>query len=448
LNVIEPSFGSSNMRFLGIGDSCDLGALYMRLLAEGHEVKVFVGEPLAEGTMAGLVEHTSDWERELDWIRSSGVDGIILFENVAKSRGELQDQLRRDGFNVIGGSAYGDRLENDRAFAQRVLTHIGLRTAKVVEFTDPATAGQFLADRPGRYVLKFNGPNFSSKDNYVGRLSSGLDVQAVLQTKASQFQEGSSFILMEHVEGVEMGVGGYFDGERFVGHACLDWEHKRFFPGDLGELTGEMGTIATFDRSKTFFEQTLKPMAPLLSAGGYRGYINLNTIVNKFGIWPLEFTCRFGYPGFAVLGPLQETSWADLFAVLSGRPGAVQMRSGFCAAIVLTTPPFPYDRKAVAEPVGLPVIFDGELDSDEIDHLYYGEVGTLKGRLITSGQYGWTMVATGTAKTIKAARDKAGALADKIIVPNVRYRRDIGSNLIERDLAFVEELGLLDRPRC
>jgi phosphoribosylamine--glycine ligase len=432
------------MRFLGIGDSCDLGALYMRLLADGHEVKVYVGEPLAQGTMAGLVEHTSNWESELDWIRSAGDEGVILFENVAKSRGQLQDQLRKDGFNVIGGSAYGDRLENDRAFAQHILADIGLKTANVFEFSDLASADVFLSRHPGRYVLKFNGPDFGSKDNYVGRLSSGLDVLAVLQTKASQLPNSSSFILMDHVEGVEMGVGAYFDGKQFVGNACLDWEHKRFFPGNLGELTGEMGTIATFDRSQRFFQQTLKPMAPLLSAGGYCGYINLNTIVNPSGIWPLEFTCRFGYPGFAVLGPLQETNWADLFAVMIGHPGQVRMRPGFCAAIVLTTPPFPYDRKAVEEPVGLPVIFDGELSRDEQDHLYYGEVGLSEGRLVTSGQYGWTMVATATAKTIEDARNKAGALADKVVVPNLRYRRDIGSNLIERDFRLVENLDLFD----
>jgi phosphoribosylamine--glycine ligase len=119
------------------------------------------------------------------------------------------------------------------------------------------------------------------------------------------------------------------------------------------------------------------------------------------------------------------------------------MRPGFCAAIVLTTPPFPYDRKAVEEPVGLPVIFDGELRTKDRDQLYYGEVGLSNGQLVTSGQYGWTMVATGV-RVLEAARNEAGALAEKIVVPNVRYRRDIGSDLIDRDFELVELFGMLD----
>src|SRR5688500_357182 len=112
------------MRFLGIGNSCDLGAIYLRLLADGHEVKVHAAEPLAAGTLAGLVPRADDWRSELDWIRASGTDVIILFESVADGSGALQDQLRRDGFQLIGGSAYGDRLENDRAYAQAVLADL------------------------------------------------------------------------------------------------------------------------------------------------------------------------------------------------------------------------------------------------------------------------------------------------------------------------------------
>src|SRR3954463_10081271 len=114
------------MRFLGVGDSCDLGALYLRLIAEGHEVKVYVSKELCHGTLAGMVERTTDWRHELDWIRRAGSEGIVLFENVEAERGAVQDDLRRDGFNVIGGSSFGDRLENDRGFAQGLLRDLGL----------------------------------------------------------------------------------------------------------------------------------------------------------------------------------------------------------------------------------------------------------------------------------------------------------------------------------
>ena len=433
------------MRFLGVGDSCDLGALYLRLVEDGHEVKVSIAEPLARGTLAGLVPQTPDWRAELDWIRAAGDQGIVLFENVADGRGALQDRLRRDGLQVIGGSAFGDRLENDRAFGQGVLADLGFPTARVWEFERQADAERFLAGNPGRYVLKFNGPGFASSDNYVGRLEDGRDVRAVLSAKLRRRADApSSFILMEHVDGIEMGVGAYFDGERFLDPPCLDWEHKRFFPGDQGELTGEMGTVVTCDRSRRFFGRTLARMAPLLAEHAHVGYINLNTIVNERGIWPLEFCGRFGYPGFAILDPLQETSWAELFRIMALRsePG-FKTRPGFSVGIVLTTPPFPYTRKDVAEAAGLPVLFEGPLDDEDRANLHYGEVGLEGGELVTSGLYGWTMVVTGVGPSIAAAKAKAYRLAGRVFAPNLRYRQDIGDKLAAGDYARLEALGML-----
>ncbi len=147
-------------------------------------------------------------------------------------------------------------------------------------------------------------------------------------------------------------------------------------------------------------------MEPLLREGGYCGYINLNTIVNEQGIWPLEFTCRFGYPGYAILDPLQQTPWGALFHSMVTRSSRIFMtRPGFSVGIVMTTPPFPYARPAVDEPVGLPVLFDEGLTEDDRRHLHYGEVGMRSGQLVTSGAYGWTMVVTGTGETVKEARE-------------------------------------------
>lgn len=428
------------MRFLGVGETCDLGSLYLRLAAEGHEVKVAVSEPLARGTLAGMADRIDDWRGALEWVRAAGEDGVILFESVTEGFGARQDELRRQNYQVIGGSAFGDRLENDRAFGQQFLAELDFPSGHVWSFEDAGAADAFIASQPGRYVLKFSGGG----DNYVGQMTDGQDVRAMLASQARAGAASGSFILMTFHQGVEMGVGAYFDGERFLLPACLDWEHKRFFTGDLGELTGEMGTVATYSRSRRFFERTLGKAAPALRAHGHVGYVNLNTIVNDAGIWPLEFTCRFGYPGFAILDPLQADGWGTLFRKMvrkSGEPIAV--RPGFSVGVVLTTPPFPYSRKEVAAPVGLPLVLDGEWDEDDRRNLHPGEIGMDGGHMVTSGLYGWTVVVTGVANSIAEARAAAYRRAARIVIPNMRYRLDIGDRLIAGDYARVEALGLL-----
>jgi phosphoribosylamine--glycine ligase len=434
------------MRFLGVGDYCDLGSLYLRLLAEGHEVKISISEPLCRGTLAGMVQRVDDWEAELAWMRQAGKEGIILFENVAGDRGARQDALRADGLQVIGGSQFGDKLENDRAYAQRVLQSLGMPVAHVIEFNTLASAAAFIKSHPKRYVLKFNGDEFGAADNYVGRFPDGRDVVAMIAAKFRQMdRDRISFVLMDYVSGIEMGVGAYFDGEKFLTPACLDWEHKRFFPGDMGELTGEMGTVVTYERTATFFESTLARLSPLLKTNGYCGYINLNTIVNEEGIWPLELTCRFGYPGYSILEPLQKTPWSALLKSLVARSGTMlQTEPGFSVGIVMTTRPFPYVRTFVPEPVGLPIIFEGALSERDRKNIHFGEMGQIDGELVTAGYHGWTMVVTGTGQSIQGAQAEAYRLAERVVIPNVRYRNDIGEKLAAADFAAIERLGLLD----
>lgn len=371
--------------------------------------------------MAGMIPRTERWQAELNWIRQAGGDGILIFEAIGF--GELQDQLRAEGFNVIGGSALGDRLENERAFALQLLVELGLQVVETVEFKAIDDALSDLSRRPRRCVLKLSA---SDGETFVGALSDGRDIAALLQVRPP----AGRFILMDYVVGIEIGVGAFFNGQKFLGPACLDWEHKQFFAGDRGELTGEMGTVATFDFSQPLFNATLAKMEEALRAANHVGWVNLNMIVNAQGIWPLEFTCRFGYPGFSVLEPLQALGWGDLFKLLIDRATVLPTFSGFSVGIVLSTPPFPYTRETIEAPVGLPILVDGV----EEQHLHLGEVGLLAGQLVTSGLYGWTAVVTGTGKTIQQAQKAAYERASKIITPNLRYREDIGQKLVRRQL--------------
>lgn len=48
------------------------------------------------------------------------------------------------------------------------------------------------------------------------------------------------------------------------------------------------------------FNQTLLKMESQLAEEGYVVYIDVNCIVNGNGIYPLEFTARFGYPTISI----------------------------------------------------------------------------------------------------------------------------------------------------
>jgi len=429
------------MRVLGIGEAVDLGDLYLRLQRAGHEVRVHADDASSE-VLRGLLPRTAAWRGELGWV---GKDGLIIFEQA--EHGQEQDELRRQGFQVIGCGALGERLENDRAFGQAALKSAGLQTAPVHSFRDFDRAIGFLHENPGRTVFKLNG-SFASTRNYVGELSDGSDMRAFLELQRGQwrFSEAPDFVLMEHLEGVEMGTGAYFDGEQFLSPACLDWEHKRFFPGDLGELTGEMGTLVTYENSAKFFATTLGKLSPLLHEGGYQGYINLNTMVNERGVFPLELTCRFGYPGFAIQAELHQTPWDALLSSLVGQrlgPRSFATHSGYAVGVVLTVPPFPY-QQATVPARGQRLLFRSPLSDEEASRLHLGEMmAGPDGSLQTSGPCGYALVVTGSGRTVEAAQAAVLSLTRKLHLPNLRYRSDIGDRFLERDRALLERLGWL-----
>jgi len=431
------------VRVLGVGHHNALGDLYLRLQARGHEVRVFVEDSDAHDILDGMLKRSHAWRDELAWVRSAPDRGILLFEGAGF--GDAQDELRRQGYDVIGSSAVGDRLELDRSYGQAIARDAGMRTADTFAFDGFDAGIAFVRAHPGRYVLKFDGDGFAKTRNYVGALEAGEDMLAMLRLQRAKWSlpESPRYVLMRHVRGVEVGVGGFFDGRDFLSPVNLDWEHKRFFPGNLGELTGEMGTLVSYRNADKLFSATLARVAPLLRASRYVGYINLNMIVNDEGAFPLEFTCRFGVPGYAVLSALHAEPWDSLLTrIVEGGAQRFATHEGYAVGVVLTVPPFPYPDGYERLSKGAPICLH-DIHAEEREHLHYGEVKMCEGQLVTAGQIGYVMVATGRGATVDEARRRAYALSEKVIVPNVRYRRDIGEAYELADARELARLGWL-----
>ncbi|MBY0338515.1 MAG: hypothetical protein K2X11_18015 [Acetobacteraceae bacterium] len=171
------------------------------------------------------------------------------------------------------------------------------------------------------------------------------------------------------------------------------------------------------------------------------GYVNLNLIVDEAGPRPLEFTCRFGNPGFAVLAALQPAGWGDLFRRMAeGGAARFPTDAGWSVAIVLTIPPFPAaidDAPPEADP---PVFF---LAEPEAAHLHHVDVRMEAGQLLARRRSGHVSIVTGTGPSVAAARDAAAARARNVVVPELRWRADIGARFEAGEGARLRALGWL-----
>ena len=88
--------------------------------------------------------------------------------------------------------------------------------------------------------------------------------------KRSLTAEIPIFQLQRRVTGVEVAVGAFFNGSRFVTPVNINFEHKKLFPGNLGPSTGEMGTTMFWTEPNRLYLQTLEKMETVLAEGALR----------------------------------------------------------------------------------------------------------------------------------------------------------------------------------
>jgi phosphoribosylamine-glycine ligase len=223
------------MKFLFVSNESLSADLAWQLKKEGHDVRMYCHGQVEKDVGLGFFEKVDEWDTLKDWA------DVIVFDDIGF--GNKAEQLRNEGKFVVGGSPYTDKLELDREFGQSELKSVGVDVLPSWNFTSFDEAIEFVKKNPDRYVLKPSGKAQNEKELlFIGQEPDGKDILQVLEHyKANWSKKIREFQMQKFAEGVEIAAGAFFNGKEFVMPVCINFEHKRLFPGELGPSTGEMG---------------------------------------------------------------------------------------------------------------------------------------------------------------------------------------------------------------
>ena len=260
---------------------------------------------------------------------------------------------------------------------------------------------------------------------FIGEEEDGRDIIEVLEhNKITWARKIKKFQLQKFAAGVGIAVGAFFNGNDFIYPVNVNFEHKKLFPGDIGPYTGEMGTLMFWSEPNNLFRYTIEKMRDKLRESGYRGYVDVNCIVNSRGIFPLEFTMRFGYPTVSIQMEGVTSSWAELLYALShGDSYDLKTKRGFQIGVVVACPPFPYSDKMFAN---IYKDFSILFKKPNFEGVHLGDVKLVDGDWHIAGNTGYALVITGSNSTVESARKQVYRRVENIMLQNMFYRTDIG----------------------
>ena len=400
------------MKILFISKSGDGLGMAHHLYREGHEVLFHTKESGFQYAGLGVIDVVRSWRPHLD-----SVD-LVLSDMVGF--GHIEKTLKKLDKKYLGFNELIDMFELDRDKQMQVFNRAGIRIPDTVSYSSPIEAEDHAIPSEG-VVIKPSGNLETGKTMLVKD-------KRTFQYALEQFATDQKLIVQRVIQGVEVSTEGWFDGRRWAGFNHT-FEEKRFMDGSKGPHTGCMGNVVVPAPVRNQLVDNLKRLEGFLLATGYRGPVDLNTIVNQSGIFALEATPRFGYDAIEALTELTEMNLSEiLFRTSTGTLDQIPFRNGFAAAVRLSIPPFPNGEASVRDR-GLPVLGTNPMTA----HHHWTDLYWDKRDKVAkwAGSDGVLMKVTSYGRTLKKAMSLAYERVDKVHAMDLQYRSDIGVRVVD-----------------
>jgi phosphoribosylamine--glycine ligase len=412
----------------------------MQCKAAGHHVKLFLSK-MKDGNWRddgdGLVEKVRDWTLWMKW-----ADLIVASDNAKYVH--MLEPYRKYGYPIFGCPVAAVDWELDRAVGQKIFKDAGIEIMDSKEFKSYDDAISFVKKTMKRYVSKPNG-DVDKALSYVSKSPRDMIAQLERWKKLSKLK--APFILQEFTPGVEMAVGGWFGKNGWNEAISENWEHKKVMTGDLFCNCGEAGTVLRYVKKSKLFDQVLAPLSNKLMDMGYTGYIDVAVIISEDGRpLPLEFSCRFGCPHFAITSALNRGDPAIWMAdLLEGYDSLEFKENEISTGIVMMLPDFPFNTRPRKEIANMPIY----CDKNKLIYPFELKLGTapdeINGKIETVPTWVTTgtspLVACGLGMTVSSSQKKAYENIKSIEIPNSPgYRIDIGDRL-KKEIPILQKHG-------
>ena len=372
--------------------------------------------PVAAGDTASLVE----------LCRRESVDLVAVGPEGPLAAG-LVDALAAAGIAAFGPDASCARLEASKAYCKRFLIDNQIPTAAAHIFRDADAALRHLRARPDVPVVKASGLA-AGKGVIVPETEQEAAAAVEAMLVAGQFgAAGAEILLEERLEGSELSVLAFCDGERFAVLPPAK-DHKRLLDSDRGPNTGGMGAVAPSpgaDRGliAQVSKQIIAPTLAALRRAGtpYRGLLYAGLMITDDGPKVIEFNCRFGDPeAQAVLRLLRSDLFEIMLACATGSLAdiAVDWAPGAAVAVVMAAAGYP-DGRAGAVPIR------GLDDAAAHDCLVFQAATEMIGGVLHAGG-GRVLTVTAVGSDVAAAARRAHRGIAAISFEGAQHRSDVG----------------------
>lgn len=372
-----------------------------------------------------------DIPAQVEFAKAHRIDYAVVAPDDPLALGAV-DALTEAGVPCFGPDKKAAVIEASKAFSKDLMKKYGIPTAKYELFTDADAACAYIDSQGAPIVVKADGLALG-KGVVVAQTveEAKAAVRSMIEDKAFG-QSGARVVIEEFMEGPEVSVLSFTDGEAVV-PMVSSMDHKCALDGDKGPNTGGMGTIApnpcytekiADECMQTIFLPTIRAMKA--EGRPFKGCLYFGLMLTKGGPKVVEYNCRFGDPETQVVLPLLETDLMDIIeAVWEEKLDTLDIKwsDKSCACVVMASGGYPEKYETGKVISGL-----DENGQCEGAFVYHAGTKLEDSKFLTAG--GRVLGVTAYGDTLQDALDTAYKAVDTISFEKAHYRHDIGKKAL------------------